>query len=266
MGEMLRILGIIFLILLGQLGSDQEGLKSCQDAANQVECVLYGGKTGQVFKLLPPAKEQGEKVPENAVIGDFPEIYQEPELPTGCEITAMAMALHYYGFGVDKMDLALNYLPKLPLEFYYGEDGTLYGNDMKNYFLGDPTTQEGFICGTGAIVTAANGYLAEVKSPLKAEDISGAAPEELYGLVSQGTPVVVWITIEMVERVPEMGWFTESGDYIDFSSNDHAGVLIGYDTSTVTIADPITGRVTYDRGIFEGVFASRGNQCVILKY
>ena len=37
-------------------------------------------------------------------IQDFEIIYQEPELPTGCEITALTMVLHYYGFDVDKVN------------------------------------------------------------------------------------------------------------------------------------------------------------------
>ena len=38
--------------------------------------------------------------------------------------------------------------------------------------------------------------------------------------------------------------------------------LIGYTQDTVTIADPISGKMEYSREDFERVFASRGNQCV----
>ena len=51
----------------------------------------------------------------------------------------------------------------------------------------------------------------------------------------------------------------------DWSTNDHGAVLIGYSAGTVTIADPISGICEYFREQFEKVFASRGNQCVILK-
>lgn len=44
-----------------------------------------------------------------------------------------------------------------------------------------------------AIVTAADTYLKEEKSELHAEDKNGALPEDLYRLVSQNTPVVVWV-------------------------------------------------------------------------
>ena len=101
--------------------------------------------------------------------------------------------------------------------------------------------------------------------PMQAVDMTGAAPEELYALVSQDTPVLVWVTIGMEDRRETQGWYTETGDYVDWSTNDHGAVLIGYTETTVTIGDPISGQVEYDRQQFESVFASRGNQCVILE-
>lgn len=95
--------------------------------------------------------------------------------------------------------------------------------------------------------------------------MTGAAPEELYALVSQDTPVLVWVTIGMEDRRETKRWYTETGDYVDWSTNDHGAVLIGYTETTVTIGDPISGQVEYDRQQFGSVFASRGNQCVILE-
>lgn len=37
---------------------------------------------------------------------DFPIIIQNPELPTGCEITALTMVLNYYGYPADKIVMA----------------------------------------------------------------------------------------------------------------------------------------------------------------
>lgn len=201
----------------------------------------------------------------SAQIEDFPIIYQMPELPTGCEITALTMAINYYGYPADKTVMASEYLPTASANRYYGSDGRLYGTDMNEYFIGDPFTEDGIICGTGAIVTAADGYLADVGSALRAHDITGSSPEELYRRVSSGQPVVVWVTISMADRRATQGWYTENGDYVDWSTNDHGAVLIGYTDTTVTIADPISGRIEYDREQFEEVFASRGNRCVVLE-
>ncbi len=107
--------------------------------------------------------------------------------------------------------------------------------------------------------------MADAESTLRAVDYSGSTPEELYELVSEDVPVVVWVTIGMADRRETQGWYIESGDYVEWSTNDHGAVLIGYSDTTVTIADPIAGLVEYDRQQFERVFASRQNQCVVLE-
>ena len=210
--------------------------------------------------------DEAAEIPESYVIRDFPIIYQMPELPTGCEITAAAMVLNYYGFQADKTVLAGQYLPTLASAgIYYGQDGRAYGNDMNAYFIGDPRTENGIICGTGAIVTALDSYLIGAGSGMRAVDLTGTSPEELYRLVREDVPIVVWCTIGMTDRGGTQGWYTESGEYADWASNDHGAVLIGYSPDTVTIADPISGQVEYSREQFESVFASRSYQCVILQ-
>lgn len=161
-------------------------------------------------------------------------------------------------------DMAAEYLPTAGMGLYYGADGRLYGTDLNEYFIGDPFTEDGVICGTGAIVTAADAYLEAAGSSLRAEDLTGTDPEELYRLVSEDQPVVVWVTISMADRGETEGWYTEDGEYVDWSRNDHGAVLIGYSGTTVTIADPISGQIEYDRQQFEEVFVDRGNRCVVI--
>ena len=198
-------------------------------------------------------------------IDNFPIIEQLPELPTGCEITALTMVLNYYGFSADKVQMATEYLPVLDsAETYVGSDDRTYGNDLNQYFIGDPTTENGFVCGTGAIVSAANGFLSEQGSYIYAEDKTGISLEELYQLINENTPVVVWCTIGMGDRWETEGWYTEAGDYVEWSMNDHGAVLVGYDSEEVVIADPLAGLMRYSRQQFESVFEARGNKCVVL--
>lgn len=205
-------------------------------------------------------------IPDSYLIEeDFPVTLQMPELPTGCEITALTMTLNYYGYPADKTVMASEYLPTVSPDLSYREDGRLYGPDMKEYFVGDPFTEDGIICGTGAIVTAADEYLSDLGSSLRAADLTGSSAEELYARVSMDQPVVVWVTISMADRGEEDGWYTEDGEFAGWSRGDHGAVLIGYTDTTVTIADPISGEIEYDRAQFEAVFASRGNQCVVLE-
>lgn len=198
-------------------------------------------------------------------VKDFPLIKQMPELPTGCEITALTMMLHYYGYTADKMTMAEVYLPKRDAGIYVGADGRRYGNDMNRYFIGDPFGRHGVICGTGAIITAADTYLKDQGSTLRARDITGTAPDELYKLVGRGIPVMVWVTIFMADRKETQGWYTENGTYADWSRNDHGAVLIGAADEEVTIADPVSGIVMYEREQFERVYCSRGQMSVILE-
>lgn len=204
--------------------------------------------------------------PDSYRIEDFPLIMQMPELPTGCEITALTMALNYYGFQIDKVTMATEYLPTLPsADVYITEDGILYGNDMNQFFIGDPASENGVICGTGAIVTAADLFLENAGSDMRAVDRSGSNVQELYQLVSEDIPVVVWCTIGMDDRNIQQGWYTEQGEYVDWAKNDHGAVLIGYNSDYVTIADPLEGIVEYNRTQFERVFESRNQQCVTIE-
>lgn len=229
-----------------------------QNTAEQVSAA-------EEIAVVPVCMEKEKQPPEEYIIEEFPVLFQMPELPTGCEITAMTMVLNYYGYDVDKTTMAADYLPTVSASQYYGDDGRLYGGDLRKYFVGDPFTEGGYICGTEAILNAADAYLQEMGSSMRAVDKTGASPEELYELVSQDTPVVVWVTIGMSDRSTPQGWYTESGDYVDWSTNDHGAVMIGYSEDTVTIADPISGLVEYSRAQFESVFSSRSHQCVILE-
>ncbi len=194
----------------------------------------------------------------------FPEVLQKPELPKGCEITALTMLLNYYGYDVDKMVMSEQYLPKARENLHEGPDGRLIGPDLNNYFIGDPKGS-GHVCGSGAIVTAANHYLEDQESDRWVIDQNGATPERVYQLVCHGIPVIVWVTIDMAERNAPTGWYTEEGDYVDWSTNDHTAVLVGYTEKTVKIADPLEGLVEYDKDKFEAAFESRSRQCVILQ-
>ena len=53
----------------------------------------------------------GPPLPE-AVLLDVPVFYQWPEMPNGCEATALTMLLQYYGFAADKLSVAYDYIPR----------------------------------------------------------------------------------------------------------------------------------------------------------
>ena len=260
---------------MGAVGDTEADVEAFEDTAISESEVILEQETEQKTEKQSETAAVGLEsslLTENTAtsrkgnpLTEFEIIEQYPELPTGCEITAMTMVLNYYGYDVDKVTMALDYMPKVPAEFYRGTDGRLMGPDLENYFVGDPTQDSGYICGTGAIVTAANTYLTDVGSDLTAVALKNAQPEELYALIDQGIPVVIWCTINMEDRAETDGWYREDGTFMEWSTNDHGAVLIGYDEDTVTVADPIYNRITVSREQFEKILAERGGQCVILK-
>lgn len=213
-----------------------------------------------------PAEEKAQEavtIPESYQIENFPVTLQMPQLPTGCEITALTMALNYYGYDADKITMAHTYLPKAELGTYYGTDGCLYGNNLDAYFIGDPFSAEaGISCGIPALITAAEQYLQDNNSTMRPRDITGTSPEGLYELVAQRQPVVVLVTISMADRRETQGWYTETGTYVEWSQNDHGAVLTGYTETTVTIADPLEGLIEYPKEQFEQVYLSRGSKAL----
>lgn len=199
----------------------------------------------------------------DSYVMDMETIYQTPELPTGCEITALTMAMQYQGFDVSKTVMAEDYLPKSSNWYYVGDKR--YGPDFRQVFAGNPFSASGYVCGAPAIVTAANGFLENAGSSWQAFDLTGTDPEDLYSLVLQDIPVVVWITIDMVNRPISGGWYVEeTGEYLEWSKMDHCGVLMGVDDSSVTINDPIAGVVTASKSRFESVYEQRGMQSVAI--
>lgn len=218
------------------------------------------GMSGNAVKELSEAFRT-----EPHVISDFEVIFQLPQLPTGCEVTALTMVLNHYGYPASKTDLARDYLPKTRYRLSY-KNGRAYGPDLDKVFVGNPFG-DGTICGPEAVVTAANAYLAdyEAAAKLRAKDITGTTPAGLYLRLSNGQPVIIHVTIGMTNREKTLGWYTEDGDYVDWSDNDHGSVLIGWDEETVTIACPLSGIQICSRAQFEKVYEDRGFRASVLE-
>ena len=62
-------------------------------------------------------------------------LYQWPEMPNGCEATALTMLLQYYGFAADKLSVAYDYIPRS--DFTYTWFST-YWPDPASAYAGDP--------------------------------------------------------------------------------------------------------------------------------
>lgn len=181
-------------------------------------------------------------------------ICQYPELPTGCEITALTTVLHYYGLNADKCYLADNYLEKGPV-------GTV---DFHMAFVGDPRSEYSYGCYAPAIVTTANRFLNEQDTELIAYDKTGTGFEELFSYTEKSIPVIVWCTIDLKPGRYTTTWNIDGKD-ITWYSNEHCMVLLGQEGNHVYTADPTTGTIeTYPKKLMETRYKELFEQAVII--
>lgn len=182
-------------------------------------------------------------------------ILQNPELPTGCEVTSLAIVLNYYGYDADKCVLATDYLKRAD----YGEA------DFSQAFIGSPESDGGYGCYAPVIVECANKYLTQKGSIKKAYNISGIEFEELYMFVDKGTPVIVWASMNLSDISPRVVWQLNGKD-IYWLTGEHCMVLTGYDRElgVIYVSDPLRGNVTYTEERFKQVYNMLSKQAVVV--
>ncbi len=185
----------------------------------------------------------------------FSAVSQYPELPTGCEVTSLAMVLHYREINIDKCEIADKYLDK-------GEAGAVSYFDA---FEGDPRDDDSLGCYAPVIVKAANRILEEKDSSLKAEDISGKKLDSLFEYIDNDIPVIVWGTQNCRNGYISDRWEADGQEYT-WISPEHCMVLVGYSDSSVWVADPLHGDVReFEINIFEPCYNLLHKQAVIIK-
>ncbi|WP_296695234.1 C39 family peptidase [Ruminococcus sp.] len=217
------------------------------------ESVSY--ESDQVFTLDISIKE-GEAFPNKYEIADYKALLQNPELPTGCEVTALCGLLNYLGFDIDKVTLADEFLP-LDIEG---------ATTMREAYIGDPKLENGFGCYAPVIVQTADDYFESLQSPCYAVDMTGRSLKELCYQVAQGRPVIVWSTIDLIETPANYVWETYEGEEMWFNDFQHCMVIYGYDfeANTVSAADPLAGNMKYDMNRFNETYELMGDQAVLI--
>jgi uncharacterized protein YvpB len=203
----------------------------------------------------------------NSVYIDMENILQLPELPTGCEITALTTLLRFYGFDADKVDLATNYLPVSWGNYNVDEEGRVFKDSFFEYFIGDPAGR-GYGCFSPAIVKAAESYIADNGGGYDVVNISGCNPDEMYDLLTLGTPVLCWATDGMIAPEYYESWYDNAtGEKLDWYLNEHAFVLAGFNMSAglITLNDPMKGIIDYNMTRFETRFNEMYSQAIYLR-
>ena len=212
----------------------------------------------------------GTPAPTETVSGEHPPehnpavtlIYQNPELPNGCEITSLAILLNWAGYPIDKVELSDNYLPK---QGFYRSDGVLHGADPNQAYAGDPSSSSsGWYCFEGPILEAANAYLSDRNTTQRAAPLSGTTREELENYMNAGIPLAVWVTLDYSapRTRTSSSWLLPDGtNYVPYT-NLHCVVLAGWDGDSYLIANPIEGWQTISPDAFWSCFDAMGRRAV----
>lgn len=162
---------------------------------------------------------------------------QLPELPTGCEATALSTLLRLNGVDVGKIEVA-DALPKS-------------GTDFVHAFWGDPYSVNGGCCMSPCAAETARMFL----------DGTGlmAYQTEGRGLSQLPKPCMVWTTIDLAE--PQA--IKTQGAYTMYYPS-HCVVVLGIDGDTVRTIDPLKGFTDYPLDVFERVYEQVGAQAIYL--
>lgn len=183
----------------------------------------------------------------------MPLFFQCPDLPTGCEVTALSMAIGAEGFDVNPVMLAKDYLR-------YSR------TDMGKGFVGNPFQEDGGGIFPPGLAGSANDYFEEQGSDLVATNITGACLEELLNYVGAGCPAVVWVTL----YYEEPDWVDDGSEVDGISyqwySNEHCVAIKGYDLEDglIFIGDPSEGWVEMDLEEFRDLYDEIGRYAMVI--
>ena len=165
---------------------------------------------------------------------DTEELFQNPELPTGCESVALTAALQYLKFDLEKTDIAENYLT--------------YGEDVMWDYVGEPFEYDGAGIFPPGLTNTANIYLRTQKTNYVAYNTMGVPFEDLLKLIENKCPVVIWTTLDYEYPILADTAYEYKDKFYYWYELEHCVFLCGYDLDegTVTINDPMEGIVTLD--------------------
>lgn len=188
-------------------------------------------------------------------------VLQLPELPNGCEITALTAVLNTYGYDVTKLKMADEYLPKEPFTW---RNGKLYGPDPYQAYAGEPRLEPGgFFSYAPPIIEAGQHYLADVNGKEELIDLSGSSREELMAYLEQGIPLVVWVTLDLSKARINYSWHIYGTDERFLAPvNLHCVVLHGYADNLVHVMDPLKGLIQLDADRFFASYEDLGSHAL----
>lgn len=170
------------------------------------------------------------------------EDFQYPDMPSGCEVISLGIALRACGFAVQAAQIADEHL--------------IIDGEPRGY-LASPYDYDGGGLPSG-IAKAANSYLQTQQTQLRAHDLTGTDFATLESLVEAGYPVLIWVTDSLVEPYLESDLDDEAFWYWP----EHCMVLYGVDGDTVLLSDPIEGYRAEEAELVAGIYEACGSHAL----
>lgn len=197
-----------------------------------------------------------------------PYISQKGIFPTGCEIVSAMMVLAYY-----EQDPTLQeVLDHITMDEVRGDgEGRLIGSSPEDAFLGNPTQESGIGCYPPVIMEMLTELLPEER---RVEDTTGSSLEELAAwYLEEGSPVLVWATIGMIEPFPTDTWVItdENGEPTEeeftWLANEHCMVLVGSNENVYYFNDPYMdgGVVAYEKELAQKRYEELGMRSLVVR-
>ncbi|MBU0905929.1 MAG: C39 family peptidase [Firmicutes bacterium] len=220
--------------------------------------------SGVNYPTLTNEKSFSDLNSKEREILNFPIVYQNPELPNGCEITAVTSVFHYYGFYIDKIKMSDYYLYQSPIVTV---NNRRYGPDPNIGYAGSPKNpKNGWYAFAGPIEQAAKVATKSLDTNLKTENISGSTAEEIENWLKQGVPVIMWVTLNLEEPKINGGWYINGTNKFHRSyTNLHTVVLLKSTENEVIIMDPLKGYVKHDKTTLFKSYDSLNKQAIVIK-
>ena len=209
----------------------------------------------KAHQLYIAAKNSYAKRILSHYISNVPTYKQYPSYPNGCEGIALYILLKYYNVSVTPTDL-FSRMPKENALYY--ENEILYGGNPYIGYVGNPENNTGFGVYEKPIITTANSFKAGII------DATGTPLVELLKIIRKNRPILVWATVNMNNSYPSKNWlYQPTGKTITWYANEHAMIIIGYNSTQIIVSDPINGEIRYfDRTTFESRYNFFGKRAL----
>ena len=138
------------------------------------------------------------------------------------------------------------------------ENDIRYGGNPEIEFVGDPRDKHGYGVYQKPIINLASKYKTGMV------DYTGHSLNQVLNIVKGGTPVQVWVSINLKNTSVCADWIHKaSGKKINWICNLHSVVIVGFNDNYVYASDPYTGKIEkYKRNTFQSRYNLFGKRAI----